>query len=203
MSPTPRLVICSLASSPPAVGPPAGDSRAGARQGGILGLADAAHAPAMLPLDVNAVNADFYAGNCHKWLLAPTGSGFLVLGPGSEDRLQPLEVSWGYHPDSKQLDERDEFGSTPRLRFLEFEGTRDQCTWLAVPPATDFQAGRGWGQIRGRIADPAAPARRRLSSELGLTLATPPKPALHGALTAFQLPFKGAQKAVALRKAVW
>ena len=36
-------------------------------------------------------------------------------------------------------DERDEFGSTPRLRQLEFEGTRDVCPWLTVPTAIDFQ----------------------------------------------------------------
>jgi isopenicillin-N epimerase len=203
MSPKTRLFFFSHVLSPTGLVLPAKELCAEARRRGILTLVDGAHAPAMLPLDVNAVNADFYAGNCHKWLLAPTGSGFLVLGPGSEDRLQPLEVSWGYHPDTKRPDDRDEFGSTPRLRFLEFEGTRDPCPWLCVPAAIDFQAGIGWQPIRQRITELAAHARRRLSSELGLPLATPPKPALHGALTAFQLPFNGAEKAAALRKAIW
>jgi isopenicillin-N epimerase len=203
MSSKTRLFFFSHVLSPTGLVLPAKELCAEARRRGILTLVDGAHAPAMRPLDVNAVNADFYAGNCHKWLLAPTGSGFLVLGPGSEDRLQPLEVSWGYHPDTKRPDERDEFGSTPRLRFLEFEGTRDPCPWLSVPAAIDFQAGIGWEQIRRRIAGLAAHARRRLSSELGLPLATPAQPALHGALTAFQLPFDGAENAVALRKAIW
>src|SRR5947199_341165 len=107
-----------------------------ARKHGVLSVVDGAHAPAMVDVHIDALGCDFYGGNCHKWLLAPIGSGFLALGRNSIDRLQPLSVSWGYYPDrGRQPDERDEFGSTPRLRQLEFEGTRDACAWLAVPDA--------------------------------------------------------------------
>jgi isopenicillin-N epimerase len=64
----------------------------------------------MIPLALGELGCDFYGGNCHKWLLAPTGAGFLYLGPGNEDRLQPLQVSWGWRKDRGRLDERDEFG---------------------------------------------------------------------------------------------
>ena len=77
----------------------------------------------MVPVQLDAMQCDFYGGNCHKWLLAPA-AGFLHIGAGNEDRLQPLQVSWGYVPDRSRVDACDEFGSTPRLRFLEFEGTR-------------------------------------------------------------------------------
>ena len=63
---------------------------------------------------------------------------------------QPSEV----HETSEvsTLDERDDFGSTPRLRAFEFEGTRDPCPWLAVPSAIDFQASIGWERIRGLLS---------------------------------------------------
>ena len=64
--------------------------------------------------------------------LAPTGSGFLSFGPCAFERVQPLQVSWGWRCDRTRLDERDEFGSTPRLRHFEFEGTRDPSAWIAV-----------------------------------------------------------------------
>ena len=56
----------------------------------------------MIPLDLAGLGCDFYGGNCHKWLLAPSGAGFLYFGPGSEDRVQPLQVSWGWHHDRRR-----------------------------------------------------------------------------------------------------
>jgi isopenicillin-N epimerase len=203
MSPRTRLFFFSHILSPTGLVLPAKELCAAARQRGIMTVIDGAHATAVLPLNLAEIGADFYAGNCHKWLLAPTNSGFLVIGPGNEDRLQPLQVSWGYHPDPAKLDEPNEFGSTPRIRFLEFEGSRDPCPWFAVPTAIAFQAELGWERIRARIAELTAYVRKRFSGIEGLTLATPPEPELHGALTAFELPFHGAEKAVALRQAIW
>jgi isopenicillin-N epimerase len=155
----------------------------------------------MLPLDLTRIGGDFYAGNCHKWLLAPTGSGFLAIGPGSEDRLVPLQVSWGWHYDRTRADEPDEFGSTGRLRALEFEGTRDPCSWLAVPAAIDFQEEIGWDAVRARIGELTAYVRRRLASVDGLIKATPGGSELHGAMTAFELP--PTTKPTTLRKGLW
>ena len=102
--------------------------------------------------------------------------------------MQPLHVSWGYHPDKYPIgeivqsagpDARDAYGSTPRTRFLEFEGTRDFCPWLAVPAAIDFQTELDFDAVRGRIAHLAAHTRKVIG-DTGLSLATPPTPGLHG-----------------------
>jgi isopenicillin-N epimerase len=196
-----RLFFFSHVLSPTGLVLPARDLCAEARRRGVLTVIDGAHATAMIPLDFSSLGCDFYAGNCHKWLLAPTGSGFLCLGTGSEDRVQPLQVSWGWHHDRTRPDERDEFGATPRLRAFEFEGTRDLCPWLAVPAAIDFQAGLGWDRVRGRIAELARYTRERLSGIAGLEQATPAEPALHGAMTAFALP--PGTDAAALRRGLW
>jgi isopenicillin-N epimerase len=196
-----RLLFFSHVLSPTGMVLPARGLCAAARRHGILTAIDGAHAPGMIPLDLTSIGCDFYGGNCHKWILAPTGSGFLYLGPGMEDRLQPLQVSWGWHYDRSRADERDEFGSTPRLRAFEFEGVRDPCPWLAVPTAIDFQAGIGVERIRARIAELVAHVCRRLDGHAGLSLATPTHPELHGAMTAFRLP--PAYDAVALRRHLW
>jgi isopenicillin-N epimerase len=196
-----RLLFFSHVLSPTGLVLPAREICAEAQRRGVLTVVDGAHAPAMIPVALDAIGADFYGGNCHKWLLAPTGSGFLYLGKGNEDRLQPLQVSWGWHHDRTRLDERDQWGTTSRLRALEFEGTRDPCPWLAVPTAIDFQAGLGWERVRGRITGLAAQTRRRLDGLAGLTLATPSHPELHGSMTAFRLP--ASVDIVDLRRRLW
>ncbi len=196
-----RLFFFSHVLSPTGMVLPARALCAEARRRGILTAVDGAHAPAFVPLNLADVPCDFYGGNCHKWLLAPTGTGFLHVGPGNEDRLRPMQVSWGYRAEPGPLDERDDFGSTPRLRRLEFEGTRDVCPWLTVPETIDFQAGLGWEGIRERMRELSAYVRGRLTGLRGLTPATPDHPELSGALTAFELP--PGTDAAALRRGLW
>jgi isopenicillin-N epimerase len=193
-----RLFFFSHVLSPTGLVLPARELCAEARRRGIVTVIDGAHAPAFVPVHLDEIGADYYGGNGHKWLLAPTGTGFLYFGPGAADRLQPLQVSWGWRHDRSRADERDEFGSTPRLRLFEFEGTRDLCPWLAVPAAIDFQAGLGWERIRGRIRELTAYVRKRLA---WLKPATPSEPGLSGALTAFRLP--PGTDAAALRQGLW
>jgi isopenicillin-N epimerase len=201
VTPRTRLLFFSHIVSATGLVLPARELCAEARRLGILTVIDGAHAPAMLPLDLRELGCDFYGGNCHKWLLAPTGAGFLFLGPGSDDRLEPLQVSWGWHVDRARADECDEFGATPRLRAFEFEGTRDPCPWLSVPSAIDFQDALGWERVRSRMTELADHVRRRLGAELGLPPATPAEPPLRGALTAFRLP--AGVDPMALRRGLW
>ena len=114
-----------------------------------------------------------------------------------------MQVSWGFYPPpgSGPPDERDPFGSTPRLRRLEFEGTRDICPWLTVPEAIDFQTQLGHDRIRARMRELTTYVRQRLAGWRGLVTATPEHPELCGAMTAFQLP-KGTS-AVELRRGLW
>jgi isopenicillin-N epimerase len=193
-----RLFFFSHVLSPTGMVLPAKELCAEARKRGIMSVVDGAHAPAFTAVNLAEIDADFYGANCHKWLLAPIGSGFLHIGRGNEDRLEPLQVSWGYRRESRPLDERDDFGSTPHLRFLEFEGTRDVCPWLAVPAAIDFQAGIGWEAIRARIAQLVAHVRSKFS---WLPPSTPSHPAMHGALTAFRLP--AGVDPIVLRRRLW
>jgi isopenicillin-N epimerase len=161
---------------------------AAARRHGILSVIDGAHAPGMVPVDLQAMGCDFYGANCHKWLLAPIGAGFLHVAPGLEDRLQPLMVSWGWHYDRGRAHERDEFGSTPWLRSFEFEGTRDPSAWLTVPTAIAFHESWNPGCIRSRHHELSDHVRRVLHGLTDLQLVTPEHPELRGALTAFRLP---------------
>jgi isopenicillin-N epimerase len=194
-----RLLFFSHVLSPTGLVLPAREICAEARRRGVLTVVDGAHAPAMIPLHLDQLGCDFYGANGHKWLLAPTGAGFLYLGAGNEDRLQPLQVSWGWHAERQEPDERDDWGTTPRLRRFEFEGTRDPCPWLALPTAIAFQEEIGWEHIRARNAQLAAHVRARFGRIL--KPATPANPDLHGFMAAFHLP--AGLAAPPLRRYLW
>jgi L-cysteine/cystine lyase len=60
----------------------------------VLVMVDAAQSVGMLPLDLTALGADFYAFTGHKWWGGPQGVGGLYVRPASRDRLRPTFIGW-------------------------------------------------------------------------------------------------------------
>ena len=121
IGPRTKAVSVSHITSPTALVLPVEEICAAAREAGVLAIVDGAHAPGQLTLDLEALGADVYAGNCHKWLSAPKGAGFLWARPEHHGWIEPLVVSWGYD---------EGFG-----RRHGWQGTRDPAAALAVPAA--------------------------------------------------------------------
>jgi isopenicillin-N epimerase len=118
-----RAVSVSHITSPTALVFPVEEICAAARAAGVLAVVDGAHAPGQIPLDLEALGADVYAGNCHKWLSAPKGAGFLWARPEHQGWIAPLVVSWGFD---------DGFA-----KRHGWQGTRDPAAALAVPAAIE------------------------------------------------------------------
>jgi len=113
-----------------------------AKQMGILTIIDGAHAPGQIPLDMEAIGADFYFGNAHKWMCSPKGAGFLFTQPDKQYLIEPLVVGWGWGEDRSFT-----FGSD-YLDYMQWLGTNDLAAYLAVPAAIEFHAANNWPTVR-------------------------------------------------------
>lgn len=128
IGPRTRAISVSHITSPTALLLPVEEICAAAREAGVLSIVDGAHAPGQVPLDLETLGAGIYAGNCHKWLCAPKGAGFLWARAEHQGWIDPLVVSWGYRDDA---DFAERHG---------WAGTRDPAAYLAVPRAIEAHA---------------------------------------------------------------
>lgn len=146
-----RLITFSHITSSTALIFPAAEICAAARKRGIATFVDGAHAPGQIPVNLDAINADFYVGNCHKWLCAPKGSAFLHARTEHHAMLDANVLSWGYAAGTDEQSGFDDFlGKTLFERRMQWQGTRDISAWLAVPAALDFQRKNDWPALQVR-----------------------------------------------------
>jgi kynureninase len=67
---------------------------AAAHQKGAMVLGDGYQAVGTLPVDVTALDIDFYVGGCHKWLCGGAGAGYLYVRPDHIRSLRPRLTGW-------------------------------------------------------------------------------------------------------------
>ncbi len=149
-----RLVVVDHVASGSAMTFPLREIVALCRERGVPILVDGAHAPGLLDLDVDAIGADWYVGNCHKWLSAPKGAAFIAVAPEPAAAIHPLAISHAYGQGFTA-----EFDKT---------GTRDATAWLSVPAAIRFHEELGGRALRERNRRLARSIGERIAQETGL-----------------------------------
>lgn len=148
---------------------------------GVHTLVDGAHAPGMLPLQIDRLGASFYTGNCHKWMCAPKGAALLWVRQDMQESVRPLAISHG--------------ATSPRPGASRYEvefswtGTDDPSAYLSVPSAIDHFASAlpgGWNALRARNRSLALAARDLLCAALEIEHPAPDD--MIGALVSVPLP---------------
>jgi isopenicillin-N epimerase len=168
VTPRTRIAVISHITSPTGIVLPITDIVRELEGRGVATVVDAAHAPGMVPLDVDGLSASYWVGNGHKWLCAPKGASILWVRPDLRDRIHPLVTSHGANDPGI---ERSRF----RAEF-DWPGTVDPTPYLSLPAAIGFGAGLlpgGWPALMAANHDLAICARDLLCDRLAVE---PPAP---------------------------
>jgi isopenicillin-N epimerase len=155
LTPRTRLAVIDHITSGSALVLPLARMTTACHAAGVPVLVDGAHAPGQIDLDLPATGADWYTGNCHKWLCAPKGAAFLWAPPERQVELHPTIISHGL--------------GGGFLAEFDWTGTRDFSAALSVPAAIAFHQRLGGPALRARnialAAEGAALIARRLNTD--------------------------------------
>ena len=192
VTPRTRLAILDHVSSHSALLLPVADMVARCRARGVPVLVDGAHAPGAIHLDIEAVGADWYVGNLHKWAFAPRACGFLWVAPAQRATLHPPVISWGL-----------DVGLTQEF---DWTGTRDPSPALCAPAGIAFMRDvLGLDAMRAWNHDLAWRMAHTLSARWGQPFDTPE--AMVGCMASVALPARivalGERAAPALKDWLW
>jgi cysteine desulfurase / selenocysteine lyase len=134
-----------------------------------------------IPVDLAALDADFYAWTGHK-AYGPTGIG--ILHGRAELLAEMPPFITGGHMIASVSAEETRWAQSP----AKFEaGTSNIAEAIGLGAAVDFLDAIGMERVRAHERDLATYALDRLSTVPGITLHGPPDPAERGALVSFAL----------------
>ena len=186
LGPNTRLAVFDHIASHSALVLPIQRMVAACRAAGVPVLVDGAHGPGQVTVDLTALSADWYSGNCHKWLSTPKGCAFLWARKDRQRDLHPVTVSHGY-------------GKGFTAEF-DWTGTRDPSAYLAVDAAIEFHERLGGPAFRRRNAELAQAGAALIARRLDSGTAAGPE--FHAAMWLVKLPVAGPatpERAFALR----
>ena len=141
-----------------------------AHRAGAIVAVDGAQSVGAIPVDVEALGADFYAIAAQKWLLGPEGMGALFVSPPARERTSMPVGGWFSYASIDGAGAAVPFDDARRYMASGYHrpsivGMARSIGWLSM------YVGLDWVHRRGRAS--AARAARILAAIPGVTVLTP------------------------------
>lgn len=180
-----KLVVVSHVSSQTGIRLPVAEITRLAHEAGALVCLDGAQACGQFRVDVGAIGCDFYTMNGHKWLLAPAGTGGVVIRRQAIERISPVVVGSGSNePVDYVLDGHLHF--VPSARRFE-NATRNWALYAGLTAALGYMGAVGFDDIEKRGLGMARRLQATLAEIPGVTVRTPADPTLSTGLVSWSI----------------
>lgn len=155
-----------------------------AHRRGVPVLFDGAQSFGAIPVDVKALDCDFYTFSGHKYIMAPQGTGGLFA---RRDRISWLNPVWLGSHSQKEMD--DEGHMTLHDSALRFEfGTRNMADQAGLGKALEIWESVGWDRVFGQIKAYTDCLKGALQTVPDLVLETPLPYEMSSSIVTFHVP---------------
>ena len=158
-----------------------------AKDKGIYSFIDGAHGPGMLNLNLHDMGCDFYASCCHKWMLAPKGTGFLYV---KKDKLEDVQARWvgGYSDTGWSVVEDPAYltGYVDNAHRFYY-GSMSAPLYKGVAAAVKFHENIGKDKIEARVRELGTYFYNQLQNVAGIELLTPQEEKYRAGLIGFKM----------------
>lgn len=138
---------------------------------GVLFCIDAIQHLGALPLDVDAIEADFVVAGSHKWLLAPEGLALFWSRPEARALLDVVEPGWRMFPDPFNFARPDWTAPASACRFEP--GTLNTAAVHGLEAAVSLLLSHGMKQVGQDLLDRTDLLTEALDSVPGIWLTSP------------------------------
>ena len=160
-----------------------------AHAAGAVSLLDAYQSVGTVPVDVQALGADFLTGGSVKWLCGGPGAGYLYARPAHAASVRPALTGWLAHDNPFEFDSGEMRWHAGARRF-----------WTGTPGIPSFAAAMCGYQIIAAIGIPAIREKSlrqtermiQLADEFGMRLVSPRLANERGGTVGLDVPHAGA-----------
>ena len=165
-----RLVFLSHVEYSSGLRMPVKEIRQITKKHGALLLLDGAQSTGQIPLDMEAMDCDFYSMPGQKWLLGPEGVGALYIRRDLIDRVDPVFVS---SRAAKSIDDPHSFEPNPSTIDKLLLSSTSVALQAGLLEAIEFVREIGIDRIQERNLDLAGQLKEALAETPGVRVISP------------------------------